>query len=143
VQRAERAPCLLQADTGRLRWTTPCALSLVGTGALAGLLSGLLGVGGGFVLVPALLAFTNLPMQTVVATSLGVIALVSAGTAASAALQGHLELAIALPFAAGALGGLLLGQLWARRVRGPRLQQGFGVLSLLVAAGLVLRVLWT
>lgn len=139
THRGERAPCRLRADTGRLRWTAPCAVSLVGTGALAGLLSGLLGVGGGFVLVPALLAFTDLPMKAVVATSMGVIALVSAGAAASAALQGHLAWDIALPFAGGALAGLLLGQAWAKRLRGPRLQQGFAMLSLLVVASLVVR----
>ena len=38
-------PCLLNADTGRLRWTAPCARALGGTGVTAGFLSGLLGVG--------------------------------------------------------------------------------------------------
>ena len=38
-------PCLLNADTGRLRWTAPCARALGGTGVAAGFLSGLLGVG--------------------------------------------------------------------------------------------------
>lgn len=137
--RSRRAPCHLGEASGRLRWTAPCALGLALAGAGTGLLSGLLGVGGGFVLVPALLVLTDLPMKAVIATSMGVIALVSAGAALHAAWQGQLAWPIALPFAFGALAGLLAGRRWAEHLRGPRLQQGFGVLSLLVAAGLVLR----
>lgn len=137
--RSRRVPCRLSNASGRLEWTGPCAIGLVLTGAGTGLLSGLLGVGGGFVLVPALLVLTDLPMKAVVATSMAVIALVSAGAAAHAAWQGQLAWPVAVPFALGALAGLLAGRRWAERVRGPRLQQGFGVLSLLVAAGLVLR----
>ena len=48
-----------------------CALALSGT--VAGLLSGLLGVGGGFVMGPALQRYTDLVMRSVVATSLAVI----------------------------------------------------------------------
>ena len=51
--------------------------ALAFTGLLSGLLSGLLGVGGGFVIVPALGRYTNLEMKSIVATSLAVIALVS------------------------------------------------------------------
>jgi uncharacterized membrane protein YfcA len=138
--RTRHVPCHLGAATGRLQWTPPCAACLALAGAGTGLLSGLLGVGGGFMLVPALMLLTDLGMKAVIATSMGVIALVSAGAAAHAAWQGQLAWPIALPFALGALAGLLVGRRLAERVRGPRLQQGFGVLSLLVAAGLVLRV---
>jgi uncharacterized protein len=139
VARDAKVPCQRDPATGRLRWTAPCAGLLVLTGAVAGLLSGLLGVGGGFVLVPVLLLVTDLPMQAVVATSLGVIALVSMGAAGWAAAQGRLLWEVALPFGAGAVAGLLGGRAWAQRLRGPRLQQGFAVISLAVAAGLVLR----
>jgi uncharacterized membrane protein YfcA len=47
--------------------------------------------------------------------------------------------AIALPFAAGAVTGLLVGQVFASRLSGPRLQQGFALLSLLIAAALLIR----
>ena len=137
--RPPSTPCRRDPATGRLRWTAPCAGVLVFTGALTGLLSGLLGVGGGFVLVPALLLLTDLTMQGVIATSMGVIALVSLGTAGFAAAQGHVAWSVAAPFAAGAVAGLLAGRAWAQHLRGPRLQQGFAVVSLLVAAGLVVR----
>ncbi|OPK05844.1 hypothetical protein BZ164_02070, partial [Pseudomonas veronii] len=84
-------PCVLDAQRGKLNWTAPCAWALTVSGVIAGGLSGLLGVGGGFVMVPALQRYTNLTAQTVLATSLAVIALVSmAGVAASSA-AGHLQ----------------------------------------------------
>jgi uncharacterized membrane protein YfcA len=137
--RPAATPCRRDPATGRLHWTPRCAGVLVLTGAVTGLLSGLLGVGGGFVLVPALLLLTDLTMQGVIATSMGVIALVSMGAAAFAAVQGHVAWAVAAPFAGGAVAGLLAGRAWAQHLRGPRLQQGFALVSLLVAAGLVVR----
>lgn len=81
-------PCVLNPLQGRLRWTLPCARALAFTGALSGLLSGLLGVGGGFVIIPALNRYTNLRMASIVSTSLAVIALVSTGSVVSASLAG-------------------------------------------------------
>ncbi len=116
-------PCLLDPAIGRLRWTVPCARALAWSGAVAGFLSGLLGVGGGFVIVPALRRYTDLEMPSVVATSLAVMALVTGGGVATAALTGHVEWNIASPFAAGAIAGMQSGRLIANRIKGPRLQQ--------------------
>jgi uncharacterized membrane protein YfcA len=69
--------CTLNSDTGRLVWTLPCASVLTATGVISGLLSGLLGVGGGFVIVPSLARHSDIPMRNIIATSLAVIALVS------------------------------------------------------------------
>lgn len=136
-----RAPCLLDEGSGRLRWTARCAWRLGLAGAAAGFLSGLLGVGGGFILVPALLSVTNLPVKVVVATSMGVLALVSSGAVAQAAWAGQVTWALAGPFAAGALAGLLVGRRFAARLAGPRLQQGFAWMALAIAAGLLVRAL--
>lgn len=85
----EAYPCMRDPEGGRFVWTSACARALALSGTVAGLLSGLLGVGGGFVMVPALQRYTNLEMRAVVATSLAVIALVSmAGVVASAASGG-------------------------------------------------------
>ena len=71
---------------GRPRFTLPCAGKLVGAGAATGVLSGIFGVGGGFLVVPALLVVTCVGMERALATSLVGIFLISAsGFAANAA----------------------------------------------------------
>ncbi len=138
---ARRAPCLKAAEDGRLVWTRPCAVALAAIGALSGLLSGLLGVGGGFVIVPALTRLTDLQQRSIVATSLAVIALVSIGGVGAAAAQGAVQWRVALPFAAGAIVALLLGRVVAARLAGAWLQQFFAITSALVSILLVARVM--
>jgi uncharacterized protein len=133
-------PCRLDPVAGRLRWNSRCAGALGLAGGAAGFMSGLLGVGGGFILVPSLLALSDLPMKTVVATSMGVLALVSVVGVASASLAGHMQWQVGWPFAAGALAGMLAGRQFAARLAGPRLQQGFAVLALAIAVGLVVKI---
>ena len=132
-------PCVLDARDGRLVWTRPCAQALAFTGAVAGVLSGLLGVGGGFVIVPALTRFTELSARSVVATSLAVIALASVGGVGAAAWHGAIAWDIALPFAIGSVAASLLARLIATHVAGPRLQQGFAIVSAGVALLLLVR----
>ena len=126
-------PCRIDPGQGRFAWNLPCARALAGTGMVSGLLSGLLGVGGGFVIVPALARYSDLTRRSILATSMGVITLVALGGVGSALVQGSLNLSIALPFSGGALLGLLVGQVIARRVQGKRLEQAFALLCLAVA----------
>ncbi|WP_322015120.1 sulfite exporter TauE/SafE family protein [Paraburkholderia sp. J12] len=132
-------PCRLNAERGKLDWTAPCARALAFSGALSGFLSGLLGVGGGFVIVPALKRASDIPMQGIVATSLAVIALVSSAGVAASAASGHMLWAGALPFAAGALAGMLGGRGVARHVSGVRLQQSFAAFAGCVAIGMAIK----
>ncbi len=126
-------PCQLDPAQGRLRWTTRCARALGSTGLVAGLLSGLFGVGGGFVIIPALQRFTNLPWRSVQATSLAVIALVSASGVSAAAASGALPWAVAAPFGVGAVGALLVARVWARHLPPVLLRRAFGLLAVGVA----------
>ena len=132
------AACLRPDGELRLRWTPRCAWVLGRVGALAGVLSGLLGIGGGFVIVPALDRHTNLDLRSIQVTSLGVIALVALAGVTAAAAHGQLTLAEALPFAAGSVAGLLLGRRLAPRFSAVLLRRGFAVL----AAGVAVLVLW-
>lgn len=125
------------SSAGRILWGATTAAVVAAIGALTGFVAGLLGVGGGFVIVPALRALSGLSMHSCVATSLMAIALISAVAAAGAVLQGvAVDWRAAAPFVAGALAGMLAGRRLAPRVAGPRLQQGFAVVMLVVAAGL-------
>lgn len=136
--RATGPICRLQVNTGRIAWTRPCAACIAGIGAVAGLLAGLLGVGGGFVIVPSLRASSELSMHSAVATSLMAIALISAATVAATILQGRdLPWQIAAPFAACSVGGMFAGRWIAPRIAGAKLQQGFSVLTLLAACALL------
>lgn len=134
-------PCRLDIQRGKLNWTAPCARALAMSGLVAGGLSGLLGVGGGFVMVPALQRYTDLNTQSILSTSLAVIALVSFSGVAASAATGHLQWAIALPFSAGALFGMGSGRLLAARLAGPVLQQAFALVSAGVAVALFVRAL--
>lgn len=134
-------PCVLDTQRGKLNWTAPCAWALTVSGVVAGGLSGLLGVGGGFVMVPALQRYTNLTAQSVLATSLAVIALVSMSGVAASSAAGHLQWAVALPFSLGALFGMACGRLIAARLAGPHLQRGFAIVSMLVAVALLVKAI--
>ena len=141
VERIKPPPCQLDLSIGKLIWTVPCARALMFSGALAGFLSGLLGVGGGFILVPSLKTFTDLPMKAIVATSLGVLAVVSAGGAFFSMASGILNTSIAIPFAGGAFLGLLLGKFLEHRISGHRVQQIFAIFTLIVAISLIAKAL--
>ena len=130
-------PCIRERERGRFIWTRRCARALSLSGLVAGLLSGLLGVGGGFVMVPALQRYTDLTMQSIVATSLATIALISAAGVVTSAVSGGMDWEIALPFAGGALAGMLGGRAVSARVSGPYLQIGFAAVAALVAAGMI------
>jgi hypothetical protein len=91
---------------GRPKFSPLCAGKLVSAGALTGILSGIFGVGGGFLVVPALLLVTCVSIERALATSLVGIFLISAsGFAANA---GNLTPAVA-PLAFTFLGGSAVG----------------------------------
>jgi uncharacterized membrane protein YfcA len=100
-----------------------------------GLLTGFFGVGGGFVVVPALVLALGFDMPAAVGTSLLVIAINSAA-ALAARLGGHVHLAWALlaVFTAAALAGALAGNRVASCVDASRLTAAFTVLLIAVAA---------
>jgi len=124
-------------DHGRIAWSAAALATVAAIGAVTGFAAGLLGVGGGFIIVPALRATSALSMHSAIATSLMAIALISAITVTGAALQGaDLHWLQAGPFVLGALGGMLAGRRLAPRIAGPRLQAGFAALMLVVALGL-------
>nr|WP_237140771.1 TSUP family transporter [Pseudomonas fluorescens] len=105
------------------------------------MLFGLLGVGGGFVVVPARQRYSNLTTQSVLATSLTVIAWVALSGVLTSSATGHLQWPIALPFSMGAIVGMLGGRLVAAKLPEPICKDGFALVSTLVAAALLVKAL--
>jgi uncharacterized membrane protein YfcA len=132
-------PCLMNSAVGKLQWTLPCARALLLAGSVAGFLSGLLGVGGGFIIVPALKRYTDLPVKSIVATSLGVLAIITGGGAIFSLANGSLNIVVAAPFAIAALGGLLLGMLLGKKLSGPHTQLIFSIFTFLIAISLFIK----
>lgn len=126
-------PCRMDPAQGRLRWTTPCAALLAGTGLVSGLLTGLLGVGGGFVIVPSLARHTDLDTLSITATSLAVIALASLGGVLAATGTGSLDWSLALRFGGGAMAALLAGRRLVRHLPPAVPRLGFAAVALCVA----------
>lgn len=110
------------------------ALTIIAAATGVGLLTGFFGVGGGFVIVPALVLLLGFDMPAAVGTSLLVIAINSAA-ALAARLGGQVSLdwTLLAVFTAAALAGVLVGNRVASRVDPSRLSTAFTVLLIAVA----------
>jgi len=85
-------------------------------GLLAGVTAGLFGVGGGLVIVPALVAFCRRDQREAVATSLLAIAPLAVAGVTGYAIQGQIDILLAAPLAAGSVAGAWLGTALLRRL---------------------------
>lgn len=117
------------------------SLPLVGIGLGVGLLSGVMGVGGGFLIVPALLWFTPLSVLAATATSMAVIAVVSGGGFLIYLAGAQPSLLLLGGLAAGGGLGVLAGNQLALRLGGPMLQRIFAVLLVITSLSLAVQKL--
>ncbi len=118
----------------------PVALAMLATALFSGVVAGLLGVGGGIVIVPALefaLQFAGVPpawrMHVAVATSLATIIPTSISSARAHHARGAIDLALVRAWGPGMLLGALAGSLLAAQVQARVLAAVFGAVALLVA----------
>ncbi|AKG21172.1 sulfite exporter TauE/SafE family protein [Calothrix sp. 336/3] len=111
-----------------------CWLWLMTEGLAVGVLTGLVGVGGGFAIVPALVLLGNVPMKQAIGTSLLIIAFNS--VAGFLGYLGHVALNwnLMLSFIVAASGGTIFGAYLAEFVPANRLQKSFGYFLLAIAA---------
>ena len=131
--------CMLSPNTGRFRWNPRCFFTLSSIGGVSGLCSGMLGVGGGFLIVPGVRQFSNLKMHSIVATSLAVIALISTGTVINALIAGAEISTQAWWFIGATTLGLLIGRMTAPKFPAKALQLGFALLASLTSLMLLNR----
>ncbi|NJM99976.1 MAG: sulfite exporter TauE/SafE family protein [Phormidesmis sp. RL_2_1] len=98
-----------------------------------GLITGFVGVGGGFLIIPALVLLSNIPMKTAIGTSLLIIACNSAVGFIGYLNQISVDWALMLSFTFAAGIGTLMGSTLSKSVEASRLQKGFGYFVLTVA----------
>jgi uncharacterized membrane protein YfcA len=114
-------------------WTPARVAQVVGAGLLVGFMTGFFGVGGGFVIVPALTLALGMPMALAVGTSLVVISINSAGALLARAGTAEFDWAVIVPFTLATVAGSLGGKKVADRVSERTLTRAFAVLLLAVA----------
>jgi hypothetical protein len=108
---------------------------LVVIGIAAGVLAGLFGIGGGVVIVPALVYVARFPLTTAIGTSLGALLLpVGALGAWSYWRNGHLQWRASLWLALGLFLGAYVGARFAQAISDVSLRRLFAVLLVAVAA---------
>jgi uncharacterized protein len=135
---AKAKPEVSEAGLDAIQYVKPvckyCWLWLMTEGIAVGVLTGLVGVGGGFAIVPALVLLGNIPMRQAIATSLLIIACNS--VAGLLGYLGHISLdwtlTVSFTFLAGC--GTLIGTYLAQFVSARQLQTGFAYFLLAVAA---------
>jgi uncharacterized membrane protein YfcA len=106
-------------------------------GALVGLLTGLVGAGGGFLIIPALVMLSNLPMKQAVGTSLLIIAAKSligfTGDLGTSTINWTLLLSVT----ALAIAGIFIGDKLSKRIDGNQLKKGFGWFVLFIGLAII------
>lgn len=117
---------------GRAARVARSVLPVAGAGLVVGFLTGLFGVGGGFVIVPALTLALGLSMPVAIATSLAVI-VGNAGVALAFRGLGAVDWGIAAPFTATMLVGSLVGSQVAHRLPAQKALNAFAGLLVAVA----------
>lgn len=132
-KRLQTKVCMTSDSTGRFRWTLPCLGTIASIGAISGFLTGLLGVGGGFIIVPLLKRFTNLTMHSIVATSLMVIALISTVTVLNALTLSPTMHPATWPFVALVIAGMIFGRFIGPKIPALSIQRGFALVCALSA----------
>ncbi len=100
----------------------------LGAGVLAGILAGLVGVGGGIIIVPILIYFFKLDQHTAQGTSLAMLLPPTGILAFMKYYQsGHVEWRLAITIAVGVVVGGYFGGAWAQQINQTALRKGFAV----------------
>jgi uncharacterized membrane protein YfcA len=118
-------------------------LLLLPAGVVVGTLTGLVGVGGGFLIVPMLVGVLAMPLPVATATSLAVIALNTATAGVGWIGRVSLDPVLVAMVTAAALLGMLIGTRLAPRIAARHLTKAFAVLLVLVAAFTLWQTIFT
>ncbi|MCW8827654.1 MAG: sulfite exporter TauE/SafE family protein [Gammaproteobacteria bacterium] len=114
-------------DSGR------CMMHVAMHGIVVGALTGLVGVGGGFLIVPALVLLSRLPMKQAIGTSLAIVAIKSYAGFAGYVGDVSIDYGLMAVFTTVAIAGSVAGTQFAHRISGEALKKGFAIFLMLVA----------
>lgn len=111
-------------DTGKIKYNYPMILL---EGTVVGLLTGLIGAGGGFLIIPALVLLAKMPMKLAVGTSLFIIAAKSLiGFLGDVQSSQTIDWSLLLSFTGLSTLGILIGFYLSRKISGVKLKTAFG-----------------
>lgn len=130
VPRSVGAAAVMPADACSSR---RCLAHVAGHGVVVGALTGLVGVGGGFLIVPALVLLSGLSMRQAVGTSLAIVAVKSYAGFAGYLGAVPIDYGLMGAFTAVAVMGSIVATRLAQRISGEALKRGFAVFLMLVA----------
>lgn len=125
IRRPHRAAVVAPGELGLVK--------ALGEGFVIGMLTGVIGVGGGFLIVPALVLLGRVPMERAIGTSLLVIGMNSAAGLVGQLSHATVDWSITLPVTAVAVTGSILGGKLAGRIPPLVLRRVFGLLVVGVA----------
>ena len=102
------------------------------TGAVSGVISGLFGVGGGIIIVPALTYFLNLPIKTAIGSSLAIIIPTALMGASKHFHQGNIDWKVVISVAPMAVAGGYAGAWLTQHIEPAYIRKGFAALMIYV-----------
>lgn len=134
---ADMAPVAAHAESSAFSVERKHLFMGVAIGLTAGLASGYVGVGGGFIMVPMFLSLLSLPMKKTSGTSLIAVTILAIPGVIEQAMLGHIDFVAGIAMAVGSIPGAVLGAQLMKRVPERALRIFFGVFLLIMAVVLV------
>ncbi|HET6994364.1 MAG TPA: sulfite exporter TauE/SafE family protein [Chitinophagaceae bacterium] len=131
-----------EADIHRQIVTSHKGWLLLLLGLLVGIVTGFLGAGGGFLIIPSLVLFLKLPMKTAVGTSLFIIAINSLLGFLFSLKQFEYNWTLLIIFTVLAIAGIFIGSKLAEKIPGTSLRKGFGWFVLVMAVYILIKELF-
>ncbi len=135
--------CQRDAD-GKMPLTFACVGVFLCVGLAIGVMAGMFGIGGGFLIVPTLVILGRMPMHAAIGTALLVIFLTSSSVVASIVWRDDpMAWNLALQFSLGGLFGMQIGTMLARRLSSAHLQRIFAIVIVVVAVITIVKTVKT
>ena len=126
----------LEGDSPALAFTAKNVVRLLTLGAIAGLLSGFIGLGGGFIIIPMLMWMFDMSFKEASGTSLAALCIIATPGIIAHGLLGHVDFVRGLALAAGSIPGAQLGSNLLKRLPEKTLRIVFGIVLVVVAVTL-------